>query len=135
MNGLWRKTAGRRWITGPSFPQLVKNLWITVENKCSEWSCTQKKGLETHILPTDHEYPVEKKSLMSVNAPVKNVKKSPQSMKGLWRKLRVILLFQFFQMLLQNEIDILRNGAAVVISVLSNLFQNVAVDGYADFFL
>ena len=56
-------------------------------------------------------------------------------MKGLWRKLRVILLFQFFQMLLQNEIDILRNGAAVVISVLSNLFQNVAVDGYADFFL
>ena len=88
MNGLWRKADGRRWKTGPSFPQLVKNLWITVENKCSEWSCTQKKGLGTHFLPTDHEYPVEKKIVDACKCSDEKRKKIPQSMKGLWTKNR-----------------------------------------------
>ena len=191
MNGLWRKFFVGSWKVGVLCPHLVRKLWTTVENKCSNRSCTQKMGLGTHFSSTNHEYPVEKKISDACKRHGENhkkfhnpwrdcgeksvsswaslrvegsthrsdlqcpdsariprlpavprddrdgaeAKKSPQSMNGLWRKLRVILLFQFFQILLQNEIDILRNRPAIVISVLSYLFQNIAVDGYADFFL
>ena len=53
---------------------MVKNLWITVENKCSERSCTQKKGLGTHFFFTKDAYPVEKKSAMPANGKWKNIK-------------------------------------------------------------
>ena len=75
MNGLWRKFFAGSWKVGVFCPHVVRKLWTTVENKCSNRSCTQKMGLGTHFSSTNHEYPVEKKSAMPANAMGKIIKK------------------------------------------------------------
>ena len=47
--------------------------------------------------------------------------------------LSLVFLVFLFQMLFQNEVDVLGQGTAVVVCLFSELYQNITVDRDTDF--